>query len=75
MDGILTQHSYFGGGSGWLHLVVRGTHFGVVSVGGGGEWAPNTRLGGGLAREGGVRRRGVEMVPGKVKSPKSYRTT
>ena len=63
---MLTQPPYFGGGSGWLHLVVRGTHFGVASPVGEGR---------GAGGEGGVRRRGVEMVPGKVKSPKSYRTT
>ena len=35
MDGLATRSSYFGGGAGWLHLVVRGTHFGVARVGGG----------------------------------------
>ena len=66
MDDLATRDLYFGGGAGWLHLVVRGTHFGVASPVGEGP---------GAGREGGVRRRGVEMVPGKVKSPKSYRTT
>ena len=50
MDGILTQSPYFGGGSGWLHLVVRGTHFGVASPVGEG---PGAGAGGGGPAAGG----------------------
>ena len=52
MDGLPTRDSYFGGGAGWLHLVVRGTHFGVASPVGEG---PGAGAGGGGSGGGGSR--------------------
>ena len=36
MDGLPTRAPYFGGGSGWLHLVVRGNTLWCGQSGGGG---------------------------------------